>query len=53
MCNQFVETEVLPVMDRVDKLEPGLMPNLLEKAGQQGLLGITIPEAYGGSGKDL
>ena len=53
MCNQFVETEVLPVMDRVDKLEPGLMPNLLEKAGQQGLLGITVPEAYGGSGKDF
>ena len=49
MCNQFVETEVLPVMDRVDKLEPGLMPNLLEKAGQQGLLGITVPEAYRGS----
>ena len=53
MCNQFVETEVLPVMDRVDILEPGLMPNLLEKAGQQGLLGITVPEAYGGSGKDF
>ena len=53
MCNQFVETEVLPVMDRVDKLEPGLMPSLLLKAGQQGLLGITVPEAYGGSGKDF
>ena len=53
MCNQFVDTEVLPVADRIDKLEPGLMPNLLEKAGEQGLLGITIPEAYGGSGKDF
>ena len=53
MCNQFVDTEVLPVADRIDKLEPGLMPSLLEKAGAQGLLGITVPEAYGGSGKDF
>jgi len=53
MCNQFIDTEVLPVVERIDKLEPGLMPSLLEKAGEQGLLGITIPEAYGGSGKDF
>ena len=53
MCNQFIDTEVLPVVERIDKLEPGLMPSLLEKAGAQGLLGITIPEAYGGSGKDF
>jgi len=53
MCEQFIDTEVLPVIDRIDKLEPGLMPSLLEKAGAQGLLGITVPEEYGGSGKDL
>ena len=53
MCNQFVDTEVLPVADRIDTLEPGLMPSLLEKAGAQGLLGITVPEIYGGSGKDF
>ncbi|MEI6189143.1 MAG: acyl-CoA dehydrogenase family protein [Chitinophagia bacterium] len=53
MCDQFVDTEVLPVIDRIDKLEPGLMPTLLEKAGAQGLLGITVPEVYGGSGKDF
>ena len=53
MCNQFIDTEVLPVVERIDKLEPGLMPSLLEKAGAQGLLGITIPEADGGSGKDF
>jgi len=53
MCDQFVDTEVLPVIDRIDKLEPGLMPTLMEKAGAQGLLGITVPEMYGGSGKDF
>ena len=53
MCNQFIDSEVLPIIDRIDKLEPGLMPNLLEKAGAQGLLGITVPEIYGGSGKDF
>ncbi|NCW12091.1 MAG: acyl-CoA dehydrogenase [Chitinophagia bacterium] len=53
MCDQFIDTEVLPVVDRIDQLEPGLMPGLLEKAGAQGLLGITVPETYGGSGKDF
>ena len=53
MCDQFVDTEVLPVADRIDKLEPGLMPSLLSKAGEQGLLGITVPEQYGGLGQDF
>ena len=53
MCSQFLETEVLPVLERMDKLEPGLMPGLLEKAGEQGLLGVSVPEQYGGMGKDF
>ena len=53
MCTQFVDTEVLPVIDRIDKMEPGLMPDLLEKAGEQGLLGVSVPENYGGLGKDF
>jgi alkylation response protein AidB-like acyl-CoA dehydrogenase len=51
MCRQFVDAEVLPVIDRLDKLEPGLMPSLMQKAGDQGLLGVSIPEEYGGLGK--
>ena len=53
MCSQFLDTEVLPVVERMDKLEPGLMPGLLEKAGAQGLLGVSVPEQYGGMGKDF
>jgi len=53
MCIQFLHSEVLPVIDRIDKMEAGLMPSLLVKAGEQGLLGVSIPEAYGGMGKDF
>ena len=53
MCLQFLGTEVLPVIDRIDKLEPGLMPGLMVKAGEQGLLGASIPEEFGGLGKDF
>jgi alkylation response protein AidB-like acyl-CoA dehydrogenase len=53
MCAAFVDSEVLPVIERIDKLEPGLMPSLVEKAGGQGLLGISIPENLGGLGKDF
>ncbi|RYG02662.1 MAG: acyl-CoA dehydrogenase, partial [Chitinophagaceae bacterium] len=53
MCRSFLDTEVMPAIDRIDKLEPGLMPSLLVKAGDQGLLGISIPEEFGGLGKDF
>lgn len=53
MCASFLDTEVLPILDRIDKLEQGLMPSLVAKAGQQGLLGASIPEQYGGLGKDF
>lgn len=53
MCLQFLQTEVHPIVDRIDKLEAGLMPSLMIKAGEQGLLGASIPEAFGGLGKDF
>ncbi len=53
MCHQFLKNEVIPVADRIEKLEPGLMPSLVEKAGEQGLLSTSFPEAYGGLGKDF
>ena len=53
MCAAFLDAEVLPIIERIDKLEPGLMPSLVRKAGEQGLLGVSIPEEFGGLGKDF
>ena len=53
MCNQFLDAEIYPNLDRIDSLEPGLMKSLLTKAGEQGLLATSFPEEYGGLGKDF
>ncbi|MBS1919712.1 MAG: acyl-CoA dehydrogenase family protein [Bacteroidetes bacterium] len=53
MCNQFLDQEVYPILDRIDNLEPGLMKSLVQKAGEQGLLAVSFPEEYGGLGKDF
>jgi alkylation response protein AidB-like acyl-CoA dehydrogenase len=53
MCGAFLQAEVFNQLDKIDSLEPGLMPSLLQKAGEQGLLGASIPEQYGGLGKDF
>lgn len=53
MCIQFLLTEVIPIVDRIDKMEPGLMSSLMKKAGEQGLLGASVPEELGGLGKDF
>lgn len=49
----FLAQEVTPILDKIDAMEPGLMPKLIEKVGELGLLGIAIPEEYGGFGKDF
>ncbi|MFM8362014.1 MAG: acyl-CoA dehydrogenase family protein [Haliscomenobacter sp.] len=48
----FVQSEVLPVLDRIEKQEPGLTPGLLQKAAELGLLGAHMPEQYGGLALD-
>lgn len=52
-CSDFIETEVVPNFDKLDKHEPGLMPGLLKKAGELGLLGINVPEEYEGFGQSF
>ena len=46
-CRDFLEQEVFPKLDRIDAMEEGLMPSLLDKAAELGMLGITVPEEYG------
>lgn len=53
MCDQFLNTEVYPILDRIDNLEQGLMQSLLRKSGEQGLMSVSFPEEYGGLGKDF
>ncbi|WP_442589024.1 acyl-CoA dehydrogenase family protein [Pedobacter sp. AW31-3R] len=52
-CRDFLTAEVYPNLDRIDKLEEGLMPSLLTKAGELGILGVSIPEEFGGFGKNF
>ncbi|HLK17033.1 MAG TPA: acyl-CoA dehydrogenase family protein, partial [Fimbriimonadaceae bacterium] len=46
----FSRNEVLPLLERLDKQEDGLMLSLLKKAGELGFCGPDTPEAYGGLG---
>jgi alkylation response protein AidB-like acyl-CoA dehydrogenase len=49
-AEDFVRNEVLPRIDAIEAKEEGLMPRLLKRAGELGLLMIDVPEAYGGLG---
>ena len=51
-AEEFVAKEVLPFTSDLEQHKAGLMPQLLKKAGELGLLGGAIPEAYGGAGLD-
>ncbi|MCK4464445.1 MAG: acyl-CoA dehydrogenase family protein, partial [Bacteroidales bacterium] len=52
-CQDFLDTEVLPILDKIDNQEEGLMRELLNKAGELGLLGISLPEKYDGFGQSF
>lgn len=52
-CTDFIESEVFPNLDAIDAQEEGLMQRLLDKAGSLGLLAVSIPEEYGGFGKNF
>ena len=49
----FIDKEITPNFDRIDAMEEGLMPSLMDKAGELGLLGVSIPEEYGGLGMNF
>jgi alkylation response protein AidB-like acyl-CoA dehydrogenase len=52
-CADFVEQNITPNLDRMDSMEEGFMPGLLDKAGELGMLGISVPDEYGGMGMDF
>ena len=52
-CTDFLASEVWPNLDRIDAQEEGLTVSLLDKAAELGLLGLNVPEEYGGFEKDF
>ena len=53
-CLDFLRTEVHPRLDDIDYAKnTDLMVELMDKAGELGLLGTAIPEEYGGFGMNF
>src|SRR5688572_13047219 len=53
-CKDFLQKEILNRLDEIDSMkDPKLMPSLLNKAGELGLLGTSVPSEYGGFGMDF
>ena len=53
MCDDFVNNEITPIIDRIDDMEEGLMQSIMQKAGKLGLLGLSVPEEFNGMGMDF
>ena len=51
-AEEFVRNEVVPAIPDLEQHKPGLMAQLLKKAGEIGLLGGGVPDEYGGAGLD-
>ena len=53
-CKDFLTKEVYPKLDEIDSMkDPKLMPAILDKAGELGLLGTSVPQELGGFGMDF
>jgi len=52
-CHDFIAQEIWPILDKIDDKEEGLMQKLMDKSAELGMLGLNIPEQYGGFEKDF
>src|SRR5215831_17961497 len=52
MTEQFVEDEVLPHVEKIEHKQWDVTVNLLKRCADLGLLGIEVPESYGGEDLD-
>jgi alkylation response protein AidB-like acyl-CoA dehydrogenase len=52
MTEQFVEDEVLPQVEKIEHKEWDVTVGLLKRCGELGLLGIEVPQKYGGENLD-
>ena len=51
-AQEFVDNEILPVLDTLERKDWTLARQLVVRAAGLGLLGVDVPEAYGGLGLD-
>src|SRR6476659_236180 len=51
-AQEFVDNEILPRLDRLEEKDWTLARELVRKGAELGLLGVDVPEAYGGLGLD-
>ncbi|MCX8494931.1 MAG: acyl-CoA dehydrogenase family protein, partial [Akkermansiaceae bacterium] len=49
-ARDFTDKEVLPVANRLDPEKGDIPRELIDKMGEMGYFGITIPEEFGGLG---
>jgi len=52
-CSDFLQAEVYPNLEKVEKSDRDLMKTMLKKSGELGLMGISIPEEFGGFGQSF
>jgi alkylation response protein AidB-like acyl-CoA dehydrogenase len=53
MTLDFVAQRIIPNLERIEQQEEGLVPKLMEEAGELGLVGSSVPEDLGGMGLDF